>query len=228
MKAVNRYTFIDYENLKRIKLKPLDKLSERLYIIINSDHRTLPLKLVRKTQKLKCDVRWISANTGGSDQISLALAFQVGKVHSKTPKNISFAIISNDIEIDSLIACVADNGRLCTRVTRTTRVIGTPAHTTKDQIAFAEISAQPDAKEFPFEDDNRTESLKEKTINETIRRLTTTDKPPVNIEELKRYIARSNQENSKHLNIGEIIEELVIRKVISIENQKVLYNFRTA
>jgi PIN domain len=228
MKAVTRYTFIDYENLKRINLKPLDKLSERLYIIIQSDHRTIPLKLVRKMQKLKCDVRWISANTAGVEQLSIALAFQVGKVHGKTPKSIPFVIISNDAGIDSLISCVAENGRMCTRVTRSVSGINAQANTSNDQVAFPNINAQSDTKEFPFEDDNRTESLKEKTIKETIRRLVNSDKPPVNIDELKRYIARSNQEIASYLNIVEIIEEMISRKVISIDNHKVLYNFRPA
>jgi PIN domain len=228
MKAVKRYTFIDYENLKRINLKPLDKMSERLYIIIHSENRSIPVKLVRKTQKLKCNVRWISANTVGIEQLSIALAFQVGKVHGKTPKNIPFVIISNDAGIDLLIACVADDGRLCTRVTRSVTGTDGQANTSKDQVTFPEISAQSNVKEFPFEDDNRTESLKEKTIKETIRRLGNSDKPPVNIDELKRYIARSNQENANYLNISEIIEEMINRKVISIDNHKVSYNFRPA
>ncbi|MFT4664295.1 MAG: hypothetical protein ACI8YQ_001684 [Polaribacter sp.] len=226
MKAVKRYTFIDYENLKKIKLRSLEKLSERLYILVNSEHQSIPLKLVRKIQRLKSDVRWIIANTGSADHVNFHIAFLMGKLHSKVDKKIAFVVISNDNNIDAMINCVTDAGRLCTRVKRT-GTKGASNHA-KDQVKMEDMSAKSDEKQFPFEDVDRVESLKDKTIAETIRRLMNSSKPPVNIAELKHYIERSNQEIARYLNISEIIEEMIRRKEIRVVNHQIIYNFLPA
>lgn len=223
MKSVSRYTFIDYESLKRIKLGSLERLSERLYIVVNSEHKFVPLKLVRKIQRLKCDVRWIIANTGGTANVNFHIAFLMGKLHAKIDKKIAFVVISNDNDIDPMITCVTDYGRTCTRVTRT--VVKATGSEAKEVVVAPDISGKPDEPKFPFEEENGAESLKDKTIKETIRRLMNSDKHPVNITELKRYIARTNQEIARYLNIDEIIEEMIRRNEISIANYQVVYNF---
>ncbi len=226
MKAVKRYTFIDYENLKKIKLRSLEKLSERLYILVNSEHQSIPLKLVRKIQRLKSDVRWIIANTGSANHVNFHIAFLMGKLHSKVDKKIAFVVISNESNIDAMINCVTDAGRLCTRVKRTATKSGN--NHSKDQVKMENTSAKSDEKRFPFEDEDRTESLKDKTIKETIRRLMNSSQPPVNIAELKHYIERSNQEIARYLNISEIIEEMIQRKEIRVVNHQIIYNFLPA
>lgn len=227
MKAANRYTFIDYENLKKIKLRSLEKLSDRLYILVNSEHRSIPLKLVRKIQRLKCDVRWIIANAGGADHVNFHIAFLMGKLHSKVNKKIAFVVISNENNIDGMINCVTDAGRTCTRVKRTVQKKGN-SNLIKGQGKIAGMNAKSDEKQFPFEDENRRESLKDKTIKETIRRLMNSTKPPANLVELKRYIERSNQEIARYLNVSEIIEEMINRKQIGVDNQQIIYNFLPA
>jgi len=227
MKPANRYTFIDYENLKKIKLRSLEKLSDRLYILVSSDRQSIPLKLVRKIQRLKSDVRWIIANTGGAGHVNFHIAFLMGKLHSKVDKKIAFVVISNDNSIDPMINCVIDAGRTCIRVKKTVvKTINTKQ--VKGQVKHSKMNAKSDEKRFPFEDENGTESLKDKTIKETIRRLMNSNTPPANIDELKRYIERSNQEIAKYLNIGEIIEEMISRKEISLNDHQIVYNFLTA
>lgn len=226
MKAVKRYTFIDYENLKKIKLRSLEKLSERLYILVSNEHQSIPLKLVRKIQRLKSDVRWVIANTGTAGHVNFHIAFLMGKLHNKTDKKINFVVISNDNSIDAMINCVTDAGRICTRVTRTATKKG--SNHAKDQVEMDSMNAKTDEKKFPFEDEDRTESLKDKTIKETIRRLMNSTNPPVNIEELKHYIERSNQEIARYLNINEIIDEMILRKEIRVINHQIIYNFLPA
>ncbi|MFK7809728.1 MAG: PIN domain-containing protein [Saprospiraceae bacterium] len=221
MKSNRRFTFIDYNNLRTVKLKSLDKLSERLYILVGTEHQSIPIKLVRKIQRMNCDVRWIIANNNDTEHVNFHIAFLMGKLHSKVDNKITFVVISNDDSIDSMITCVTDYGRHCTRVQRDT----SPLLNGKCQNGVLATEAKPDENRLPFELDNNTELLQNKTIKETIRRLVYSSNPPVTISDLKTYIRRSNQESARYLNLEDIIAEMIRRDEIQVENGKIIYNF---
>ena len=221
-----RYIFIDYENLKKIKIRQLEKVCDRIYILVNSINKSIPLKLVKKIQRLGSDVKWITAHTVGAKHVNFHIAFLMGKLHSKVDKDITFIVISNEESIDPMISCVNDYGRTCMRVTRD-KPQNQEANASPE-IDLASINADSDDHSFPFEEGDERASLKEKTIKETIRRLMNSDNPPTNLEKLKRYISRSNQEISRHLNIDEIIQEMINRKEIKVDKQTVSYTFLPA
>ena len=54
-----RYVFISYEDLKDIKFKKLEKVCDKIYILINEGIENLPFKLVQRTQKLGKNAKWI-------------------------------------------------------------------------------------------------------------------------------------------------------------------------
>ena len=54
-----RYIFIDFENLKKVKFRKLEKVCTRIFILIDAEEKNIPFSLVRQIQKIGKAVKWI-------------------------------------------------------------------------------------------------------------------------------------------------------------------------
>lgn len=54
-----RYIFVDFESLKKIKFKKLEKVCDKVFIFIDSKENSLPLELVRQMQRMGRSVKWV-------------------------------------------------------------------------------------------------------------------------------------------------------------------------
>ncbi len=110
-----RYVFISYEDLKEIKFKKLEKICDKIFILINEGINDLPFTLVQKIQKLGKNAKWIQISKQ-EDASALSMAFLMGQMHEKINKDIEFAILSNDKQYDSIVSYLNSVGRDCIRV----------------------------------------------------------------------------------------------------------------
>ncbi len=110
-----RYVFISYEDLKEIKFKKLEKICDKIFILINEGINNLPFSLVQKIQKLGKNAKWIQISNK-EDALALSMSFLMGQMHEKINKDIEFAILSNDKQYDNIVYYLNSVGRDCIRV----------------------------------------------------------------------------------------------------------------
>jgi len=56
---MQRYVFIDFDNLKKVKFKKLEKVCDKLFILIDVNEKSIPFSLVMNIQRLGKGVKWI-------------------------------------------------------------------------------------------------------------------------------------------------------------------------
>ncbi len=230
-----RYVFIEYEDLKRIKFKKLEKVCSKMFVLVDAEEEGIPLSLVQQTQRLGKRLKWIPVNHSQDEDMAFHLAFLMGRTHQKVNRNIEFAILSNDTTFDPLVAFINSEGRNCLRVkrkrTKIEEEITESIQQINQNIEPFEVSEDPLPEEGDYEesivlrDDNNETVWVEKTARETVKRLIRSGNRPSDLSLLKSYILLHNQELTDGLNIEKILARLQETKEIQIENQDVVYNF---
>jgi len=244
-----RYVFISYEDLKDIKFKKLEKVCDRIYILINEGIENLPFKLVTRLQKLGKNAKWMQISEK-EDALGLSMAFLLGQMHEKMSKDIEFAILSNDKQYDSIISYLNGIGRACIRVKNKKKNIADFSN--GESISHVEpiTDYDEDTIEVDIEDSSDAPETKPNytlgntaldilantngneaaqgvklAANETIKRLIRSGNRPSELSLLKSYISLHNQSESIDENIEEIIDHLASTNEIEIREDEVIYNF---
>mgnify|MGYP000598128613 CR=1 FL=1 len=247
-----RYVFISYEDLKEIKFKKLEKVCDKIYILINEGIENLPFKLVQKTQKLGKNAKWIQISER-EEALSLSMAFLMGQMHEKISKDIEFAILSNDKQYDSIVEYLNTVGRDCIRVKNKKKKLADFTNPTipndkqdidtddDDLEIEVELNSDNETTE-PKGTSTNTNSLGNTALdilangndaaqgvklaaNETIKRLIRSGNRPSELSLLKSYIILHNQSEAIEESIEDIIEHLANTNEIEIREDEVIYNF---
>ena len=226
---LRRYVFIDFEGLKKVKFKKLEKVCDKLFVLININEESIPFNLVMNMQRLGRGVKWVVVSGPKDVNLNYHLCFLMGKLHQKVSKEIEFAVLSNDRSFDPLINFINESGRSCLRVKRkkekankqkSERVNSSPAKSN----AFK--GNKTDEEKLPFIIGHTNESeLIEETANETVERLKYSGNRPSELLLLRDYILLHNQEATKNGNADRIIDVLVEKQKIEIDKGVVIYNF---
>jgi len=244
-----RYVFISYEDLKDIKFKKLEKVCDRIYILINEGIENLPFKLVTRLQKLGKNAKWMQISEK-EDALGLSMAFLLGQMHEKMSKDIEFAILSNDKQYDSIIHYLNGIGRECIRVKNKKKNIADFSNGETTAQVEPEADYEEDTIEVDIQDSNDLPETKPNytlgntaldilantggneaaqgvklAANETIKRLIRSGNRPSELSLLKSYISLHNQSESIDENIEEIIDHLASTNEIEIREDEVIYNF---
>ncbi len=232
-----RYIFVDYESLKKIKFRKLEKVCDRVFVFIDSKEENIPFSLVRQMQRMGGAVKWVTVDNLGHSSANYHITFLMGKLHEKVNYDIEFAVLSNDVEFDHLINFINSEGRSCVRVKRkdakmeeyhtttstpvaTHNVNVVDSHTERVEISMSDFQPQPSSEQREI-----GEELIEQTAQETINRLIRSGNRPAEISTLKNYILLHNQELSMHGNLEKIIRRMEEKREIAIQGQEVVYNF---
>ncbi|HFA52248.1 MAG TPA: hypothetical protein ENJ95_24785 [Bacteroidetes bacterium] len=223
-----RYVFVDYNNLLEVKFKKLEKVSSRIFVFIKASQEQIPLSLVRQTQRAGKSLRWIVVSNAGQGKLNYHIAFIMGKLHQKLDQAVEFAIVSNDMDFDPLIAYINESGRPCIRVKRKS----------EEKVYFEEkieMERMDGFSDDPFTVDilrgsDRMDVLVEdeiisKTAEETVKRLIRSGNRPAEVETLKNYINLHFQELSLAGHIDRILQKMEEAKDIEITEGEVAYNF---
>ncbi|MEO1513657.1 MAG: PIN domain-containing protein [Bacteroidota bacterium] len=221
-----RYIFVDFENLKKVKIKKLEKVCDKVFILINAEEESIPFTLVQSIQRLGKGARWVPV-AGHDGQFNLHLSFLMGKLHQKVSRDIQFAILSNDSEFDALVNYINEDGRSCLRVKRkrTKQEKMLPFEDELDISRYeSEVPGQSDGVGYSVETVFQSELIEE-TARDTIDRLVRSGNRPLDVGMLRSYILLHNQELSEHGNVDMIINRLRENDDITIEKGEVIYNF---
>jgi hypothetical protein len=242
-----RYIFVDYESLKKIKFKKLEKVCDKLFVFIDANEAQIPFVLVRQMQRMGSSVKWVTVDNLNQSGANYHISFLMGKLHEKVNYDIEFAVLSNDLDFDHLINFINSEGRSCVRVKRkdnaqqeeyfvapnnnapvnvTPTPVVSPMPQSERQSEHIESSINSDFQPQPFGAEREMgDELVEQTAQETINRLIRSGNRPAEISTLKNYILLHNQELSFHGNLEKIIRRMEEKQEIHIQGQEVVYNF---
>ena len=120
MNYVRRFVFVHYRDLLTLRLKKLEKVSDRLYVFTPSTVEQVPLHLVRQLQRMGPDLEWIDLGDVGKADAASIVGFHVGVLHESVDLGVEFAVLSDDAALDALVAHVEASGRSCVRVRQQT------------------------------------------------------------------------------------------------------------
>lgn len=117
-KPNRRYVFIDFDNLKKVKFKKLEKVCDKVFVFINKNEEQIPFSLVQQMQGMGKSLKWIAVANPRDNDMNYHICFLMGRLHQRVNKDIEFAILSNDDALDSLVDFINRKGRSCLRVKR--------------------------------------------------------------------------------------------------------------
>lgn len=221
-----RYIFVDYESLKKVKFKKLEKVCDKLFVFIDSSEENIPFVLVRQMQRMGSSVKWVIVDKLNQAGSSFHISFLMGKLHEKVNYDIEFAVLSNAHEFDHLINFINSEGRSCVRVKRKDTQIEEYQMTNESADPHIESTINTDFQPQPFGVEREMgEELIEQTAQETINRLIRSGNRPAEVSTLKNYILLHNQELSLHGNLEKIIRRMEEKQEIVLKGQEVVYNF---
>ncbi|MCR9290025.1 MAG: PIN domain-containing protein [Bacteroidetes bacterium] len=237
-KNYRRYLFIDFENLTKVKLKKLEKVSSKIFVFVNADNEFIPLSMVQQAQKFGRNLRWVVVNKAKREDLHFHIAFLMGKLHQKVNRDVEFAILTNSKELDPLIYYINDSGRSCLRVKRKKtseeRAREKRAKVRLEETLIKDSIVEERIPEVPFEIRSNGDFLVkdelgiqviEQTAEETIQRLIRSGNRPAEVNTLKNYILLHNEELSLYGNVDKIINKLEEDKEIEIESGAIIYHF---
>jgi hypothetical protein len=241
---IRRYVFLDFETLKGIKFKKLEKVCDKIFVFVGSENESIPLTLVREMQKMGSAIKWIEASSASPSDLNFQICFLMGKLHEKISNDIEFAILSNDVAFDPLVHFINSTGRNCLRIRQSTAESSQTSDITSGgqplRIDLQKNEAEPkvnieELSKSLFDDltieltngaavtDNH--GLIEETARETVERLMRSGNRPHSVSMLRSYILLHNQELSQHGNVDKIIQSLQSKDSILINNGDIEYNF---
>ena len=234
-----RYIFVDYDNLKEVKFKKLQKVCDKVFIFISSEEDQIPFDLVIHLQKMgKSAVKWIVVDPTEEGNMNYVMSFMMGRLHQKVDRAIEFAVLSNDSEFDTIVSFMNNsNRRSCVRVKRDnleakknetqpspkprtekaeyTRVIKTSTASNGNYPPTKYVSFSPEEKEA-------IEQSAENTINKLMR----SGNRPSNLALLRDYIMTTNHGIIFNNNsVDKVINRLRDAHEIEVSNNEVIYNF---
>lgn len=244
-----RFIFIDFENLRKVKFKKLEKVATKIFIFINAEVDTIPAYLVYQIQKLGKDVKWVTVENPNNNRMNYHIAFLMGKLHQKLHSDVEFAVLSNDKDFDPLVGFINSQNRSCIRVKRKktteerkSRKAKAPVYTERKPEGiniredapitnglrngitangnYEPAAAVTEKVTVPSAIEQEYDRMViEKTAQETMDRLVRSGNRPAEVDTLKHYILLNNQELSIHGNIDQVIEQLELTNSIEVEEE---------
>ena len=143
MKYVRRFVFVHFDDLLELRFKQLEKVTDKLYVFVPDSVQQVPLHLVRQMQKMGPDLDWIEVGDVSPAAALSILSFHIGVLHEKVDLGVEFAILSDDDDLDSLVAYIDAAGRACVRVKQR----GTAGPSSTEELDQAEQHNGPLARE---------------------------------------------------------------------------------
>jgi len=224
--STQRYIFTDFDNIQRVRFRKLERVCDKIFILINSSDDMIPFSLVKNLQKLGKAVKWIPVENNKNLTLNYHICYLIGKMHVKINSKIEFAILSDDDSFDPMINYINSNNRKCRRVKTdypkkvvTKKVVASPISNPSNIGESSGTDNEPEL--VPFNDPQVV------AYRDTKDRLKLIKSRPYNVSSLRDYIHINNQElvERRKINVEEIIELMEINEEIEIRGGLVAYHF---
>lgn len=232
-----RYLFVSFEVLKKIKYSQLSKVCDRAYVFVSKDEKHIPFEMVKLFQKMGKQLKWVEAETTQSSSLHLIMSFTIGKLHKKLDKETEFAILSNDESFDPLVGMINEEDRYCVRVKQNNEEEAEeenenkpiPATQVMQTASRATVEEEPSngfGAEYLFSGRNEIKGdFIEHCAENTIKRLIRSGNRPSSLYLLKEYINLNNQELTQQDDVDLVIEKLEEANEIKLLGEDIIYNF---
>ncbi len=220
-KAKRRFVFLDYDDFKRVKFRKLEKVSDRIFVLIDKNEKKVPLKLIQQTQRLGKKIKWIVAEPDAKQGFSYITSYLMGQLHNKVHKGIEFAILSNNESFDVLVNFINDDERDCLRIKHrqkkknNSKTKSNPSK--KAEVKLPALAEEPRA----FINQKQVQKQAQDTLEWLIR----SGNRPAQIEMLKSYISMNNEMEEIDPQLDAIIKEMEQNQQIEVEADLIKYNF---
>ena len=229
-----RYIFTDFESIQKVKFKTLERVSDKIFILINASDDFIPFELVKNLQKLGKAVKWIPVENNKNLTLNYHICYLIGKMHTKINDSIEFAILSDDDAFDSMINYINSNNRVCTRVKTDVpnkkivrKAISSAINITNNRINLVGDTvgdSTEEATRIVYFDEPHEATTAYQVTKDRLRLVTTR---PYNLSSLRDYIHINNQELVERgkLSVENVIEMMEQNNEIEIKAGIVAYHF---
>jgi len=228
-----RYIFTDFDNIQKVKFKKLERVCDKIFILINTSDKFIPFSLVRNLQKLGKAVKWIPVENNKNHTLNYHICYLMGKMHGKINRSTEFAILSDEDSFDSIISYLKKEKRKCRRVKT-----GAPKKKVRRKIVTEKPVERP-IQTPVYEGERASNDVKKEWVpleeqqdslvayRETKDRLKLVATRPYNLTSLRDYIHINNQELVERgkLSVEEIIEMMEVNNEIEVKGSLVAYHF---
>jgi len=109
-----RLVLVDFENVQQVDLSRLD-IGCRVIIFVGSQQKSVPLDLVKNSQKFGERIVWEQVEGHGRNALDFFIAFHLGRVFEKEPET-ECTVLSRDKGFDPLLRYLTKHGLNCRRV----------------------------------------------------------------------------------------------------------------
>jgi hypothetical protein len=112
---MSKVLLIDYENVQSINLSEMKGMDFKVSIFTGSSQSKIPIELVTSAQVLGNRVEWIRIDGNGSNALDFHIAYYLGALIAKEPRNEYF-ILSRDKGFDPLLKYITKEKLSCKRI----------------------------------------------------------------------------------------------------------------
>lgn len=246
-----RFVFTDFKTLQHVNFEKLEKVCDKLFVLIHHQEQHIPLPLVLSMQQMGKNAKWLVIYAQPHETLDFHLSYFLGKLDEKLSEDIEFVLLSGKENLDPLVDFINTRGRSCLRVTiedtesEAEEEVETEAYLRDDtnevyeeeedgfNIDLSEVSptgAGLESSRILQETATRRISTAEKDIEnkalETVQRLQFTGNRPAEVVLLRDYIALFHQDmENDDGQADQIINKLVEDKQIEVRKGIIKYNF---
>jgi hypothetical protein len=192
-KVSNKLLLVDYENVQQVDFGRLDE-GFQVMVFVGAGQKSVPIDMVASTQKLGNRVEWYRVDGNGSNALDFYIACQLGRVIETTP-GMQCIVLSKDKGFDPLLRHLNRSGLKCKRINSLLEL--DPASASTEEPNYQRV----------FE-------LLSKTNKQKRPRKRTT---------LSQHIAAMFQKKISQPEVDRIIDILFANKMISENNNVILY-----
>ncbi len=245
-----RFVFTEFKTLQHISFEKLEKVCDKLFVLIRPQEQQIPFPLVLAMQRMGKNAKWIVAKATDSGSLEFHLSFLLGKLDEKLSEEIEFALLSGSTNLDPVIDFINQSGRNCLRVTVEETEAELETEVYEDEAYLSDEAPEEYETESEMQIDlseGNTATEKERTglgtavsaepkvvskedieskALETVQRLQYTGNRPAEVVLLRDYIALFHQGiEDNDGQADQIINKLVEDKQIEVRKGIIKYNF---
>lgn len=232
-----RYIFSSLEALVEGRIKKLAAICEKLFLFIDEEEPTVPVKIVQKLQRFGKKIRWVPVEIDLQSDFQVFFSFFVGKTHERTAPDVEFVILGDHHQYDSLVRYLNACGRSCLRLepSRAYDLLG-PGYGKPGGLELEQVIPGEREKELPQAGEpseagmpplrEKADPLSGKIAQTVIERMIQSGNRPAELPILREYIQLCHQETLSKGSLDGIIQHMQDRKEIEVTGgQDVVYHF---
>lgn len=197
VKAMKRYILIDFENMQKIDFDLIDMDETEIIIFVGRSQNKIPFPLVEKAQLLGNRIQWLKIAGDGKNNLDFHIAFELGRLSEKLPRDVTFIILSKDSGYDSLLKFAKENGMRAQRIANIAEL--------------ADSKKQPPSSKFTG------------MIAANLKKISTQKRPRTR-GTLKKHIESLLRDKAGSNEIEQVIEEMFIKSLVTEANNRLKYN----